>query len=72
MASLPQVNTKHPDEVLRFLNARLYRLFPSLTFPRLQQVFLDVRDLFEGVIPTTSPSIFTTTIWNTRSRPPCV
>ena len=51
MASLPQVNTKHPDEVLRFLNARLYRLFPSLTFPRLQQVFLDVRDLFEGRHP---------------------
>lgn len=48
MASLPQVNTKHPDEVLRFIDARLLGLFPRLSFARLHQVFGEVRSLFEG------------------------
>lgn len=48
MASLPQVNTKHPDDVLRFINARLHALFPSLNFPRLQRVFGEVHGMFEG------------------------
>jgi hypothetical protein len=55
MPSLPQVNTKQPAEVLRYLNARLKGLYPGYDFARIGRIFVEVQDLFEGRNPDYLP-----------------